>query len=366
MKWLDYLVRYFVGALFIFSGLVKLNDPMGTEIKLGEYFEVFATDFGHFFAWFIPAAMPIGLLLIILEIVLGVAVLLNYRMKITIWALGTIIVFFTFLTFYSAYFNKVTDCGCFGDAIPLTPWQSFGKDVVLVVLIGYLFWRRENFTAGLTEKTNLVILSATTLFSVYLGIHAINHLPFIDFRPYAVGDNIPANMQAPELPVFQYTFMKDGREITSAKYLPAEEGYTYVSMKVLNEDKTVPPITDYNIWNEEQGDYTERSFIGPKLLLIVYESGAADKSRMEDIAGLIKDLPNEVETIAITASAGDNFRQFLARYNLNIPFFYGDATVLKAMIRSSPGLMLLNDGTVLGKWHYNDTPAPSEVRDLLP
>jgi len=135
MKWLDYLVRYFVGGLFIFSGLVKLNDPMGTEIKMEEYFEVFSSDFTHLFEYLIPYAMVIGMILIILEIVLGVAVLLSFKMKWTLRALGILIIFFTFLTFYSAYFNKVTDCGCFGDAIPLTPWQSFSKDVMFIILI---------------------------------------------------------------------------------------------------------------------------------------------------------------------------------------------------------------------------------------
>ncbi len=365
MKWVDYFVRFFVGALFIFSGLVKLNDPMGTGIKMAEYFEVFAADFGHFFSGFVPFALPIGMFLIILEIVLGVAVLLAYRMNLTVRALGVIIIFFTFLTFYSAYFNKVTDCGCFGDAIPLTPWESFGKDLLLVALIGYLYWRQNSFTPRLAEKVNLGILAGITVLSLYLGMYAINHLPFIDFRPYAVGDNIPANMQPPEQPEFIYTFTKDGQEITSKKYLSADEGYTYVGYKVINQENTVPKITDFNIYNEELGDYTARSFAGPKLFLIVYEAGAADTRRMADIAALIANLDDTIEAIAITASAGDDFRQFLAKYSLNVPFFYGDATVLKAMIRSSPGLMLLNEGTVLGKWHCNDTPTAAEVHRLL-
>lgn len=365
MKWLDSIIRFLVGGLFIFSGLIKLNDPMGTEIKLGEYFEVFATDFGHFFAWFIPAAMPIGLFLVILEIVLGITVLLNFKMQLTTRALGLLIIFFTFLTFYSAYFNKVTDCGCFGDAIPLTPWQSFTKDIILVVLIGYLFWRRKYLSAWLPDKINYSLISATVVISIFLGIYAIKHLPFIDFRPYAVGDNIEANMIAPEQPNFVYTFTKDGKEVESEQYLSADDGYAYVGHQLTNEENTIAKITDYNIWNEEQGDYTKRSFVGLKLFLIVYESNSADKSRMGDIAGLIKDLGTEVESIALTSSAGNDFKQFLTDYQLDMPFFYGDATVLKAMIRSSPGIMLLEDGTVLGKWHFNDTPTATEVKNLF-
>jgi uncharacterized membrane protein YphA (DoxX/SURF4 family) len=125
-KILDQFSRFFVGGLFIFSGLIKLNDPVGTEIKMHEYFDVFANDFASFFKVFIPYALEIGFIMVVLEIVLGVALLINYRMSITTKVLLVLLLFFTFLTFYSAAFNKVTDCGCFGDAIKLTPfyWYS--------------------------------------------------------------------------------------------------------------------------------------------------------------------------------------------------------------------------------------------------
>lgn len=365
MKWIDYIIRFSVGGLFIFSGLVKLNDPRGTEIKLEEYFEVFSVDFTHYFELLIPVALPIGMFLVILEIILGLAVLLNFKMKWTTWALAVLILFFTFLTFYSAYFDKVTDCGCFGDAIPLTPWQSFTKDIILVVLIGYLFWRKDLFTSWLPHRSNVIMLSGTTLASLFLGIYAVMHLPFIDFRPYAIGDNIQANMVAPEQPIFVYTFEKDGEEVESLKYLSAEDGYTYIGHQVTNAENTVPKITDYNIWNEEIGDYTAQSFVGLKLFLIVYDVASVDLSAMAEIEKLINGLGNEVETISLTSSSGVDFKQFLKEHGLNIPYFYGDATVLKAMIRSSPGIMLLNNATVLGKWHFNDTPDLEEVQSLI-
>src|ERR1043165_1876337 len=142
----DQFSRFFIGGLFIFSGLIKLNDPVGTKIKMEEYFEVFTEDFGSFFHYFIPYALEIGFIMIVLEIVLGVAVLIYYRMNLTTWLLLGIMVFFTFLTFYSAYFNKVTDCGCFGDAIKLTPWESFWKDIVLMIFVLHLFWYRKTYT----------------------------------------------------------------------------------------------------------------------------------------------------------------------------------------------------------------------------
>ncbi len=157
---MDKVIRWFVGILFIFSGLVKLNDPMGTAIKMEEYFEVFASDISSVFHYLVPFAMSIGLFIIFLEIFLGVAVLINYHMKLTSWILLVLIIFFTFLTFYSAAFDKVTDCGCFGDAIPLTPWQSFTKDVVLLFCIIYIFIRSVQFIPVFSNRVSIGVLSA--------------------------------------------------------------------------------------------------------------------------------------------------------------------------------------------------------------
>ena len=157
--------RYFVGCLFIFSGLIKLNDPVGTKIKMEEYFEVFAEDFGSFFHYLIPYALEIGLIIVVLEIVLGVAVLIYYKMEWTTKVLLALMVFFTFLTFYSAYFNKVTDCGCFGDAIKLTPWESFIKDLVLMVFVLHLFWYRKQYTPTLRTREGHAVVGVVVLAS---------------------------------------------------------------------------------------------------------------------------------------------------------------------------------------------------------
>ena len=142
MKILVTLARWIVGLLFLFSGFIKLNDPVGFAFKLEEYFSpsVLNLDFLS------PFALVIAVLLVIFEVVLGIMLLIGYLPRFTTWALLLMIVFFTFLTFYSAYYNKVTDCGCFGDAIPLTPWESFYKDVILLVLILLLFFKRKYIT----------------------------------------------------------------------------------------------------------------------------------------------------------------------------------------------------------------------------
>ncbi|MEN8249172.1 MAG: BT_3928 family protein [Bacteroidota bacterium] len=365
MKGLAYFVKYLAGGLLIFSGLVKLNDPVGTEIKLKEYFEVFATDFAHFFEVFVPLAMPVGMFLIILEIIIGVALIINYRFKWTITIMTLMMVFFTFLTFYSAFFNKVTDCGCFGDAIHFTPWQSFSKDIFFLVLIAIMLWQQIVFKKESSLKLGNVILVGVTILSIITGIRAINHLPFVDFRPYAIGENIQANMQAAEQPVFSYVFEKNGKQVNSDKYLTEEEGYTYVSHRIVNEENTIPKITDYNIWNDEYGDYTSQSLFGLKLFIIIYGTESVQPSQIEQLKQLVEDLGTEVEPIIITSIDGMQLNSFFADYNLNIPFFYGDATVLKTMVRSTPGIMLMEDGNVLGKWHYNDIPSYEDAIELI-
>lgn len=362
-KVIDTFSRIFVGALFIFSGLIKLNDPIGTKIKLEEYFGVFADDFGSFFEFFIPYALPIAVCLIVLEVVLGVAVLINYRMAKTTVVLLVLMVFFTFLTFYSAYFNKVTDCGCFGDAIPLDPWESFYKDVILMVFVLHLFWHRNRFKPIFDSRPGDVAVLATTIISIILGIYAIAHLPFIDFRPYKAGNSIPEEMVADESPVLQYTFVKNGEEVVSQKYLMPADGYEYVSSEVINEDESIPAITDYQIIGADGDDYTQETFTGSKLLIIFYDVKHADVDNMPDVSALVNGLKS-IEPMVLTAAGESEFEEFRHEHQLAAPYYFADATVLKAMIRSNPGLMLVKNGTVLGKWHNNDVPRPELLQGL--
>jgi len=361
---IDIFSRVFVGGLFIFSGLIKLNDPIGTKIKLHEYFDVFATDFGSFFEIFIPLALPIGLILIVLEIVLGFAVLLNYKMKQATWILLVLMVFFTFLTFYSAYFNKVTDCGCFGDAIPLTPWESFYKDLILMVFVLHLFWHRKRFEPILRSRPGHFIIGGVTVLSFIIGIYAINHLPYIDFRPYKVGNSIPNEMIADEAPILEYTFEKDGEEVTSQKYLMPDEGYEYVSSRIVNEKASTPAITDYQVIGTDGNDYTQETFEGVKLVLIFYDTEKADTDQMGEITGLVNNLKEPIKPIVLTSAGEAEFEAFRHEYQLAAPYYLTDATVLKAMIRSNPGIMLFKDGVVLGKWHNNDVPQADVINAL--
>lgn len=366
MRIFDQFSRFFVGGLFIFSGLIKLNDPIGTEIKMEEYFQVFAEDFGAFFKIFIPYSLEIGMILIVLEIVLGVAVLLFYKMNLTTKVLLGLMIFFTFLTFYSAYFNKVTDCGCFGDAIKLTPWESFWKDIILMFFVLHLFWYRRKYEPALRTREAYSIVLAATLLCLFLGIYAIRHLPFIDFRPYKIGNSIPEQMVAPEQPVFEYIFEKpDGEQVASDKYLMDTTQYKYVSSRQVNLDKTTPKITDYAVYTDGGDDITASTFEGPKLLFVIMDVRYASAKNMDKINALTKALDGKVEMMALTSSSPQDFEFFRHEHQLAIPYYLADATVLKTIVRSNPGITLWVDGVVKGKWHHNDTPGAAEVLELI-
>lgn len=361
---IDIFSRVFVGGLFIFSGLIKINDPVGTKIKLQEYFDVFASDFGSFFEIFIPFALPLGMVLIVLEVVLGVAVLLNYKMPKTTWVLLSLMVFFTFLTFYSAYFNKVTDCGCFGDAIPLTPWQSFYKDLILMVFVLHLFWHRNRFEPALRSRPSHFIVGGVAAISFAIGIYAVAHLPYIDFRPYEIGNHIPSEMIADESPILEYTFEKDGEEVVSQKYLMPDDGYEYVSSRIVNEKASTPAITDYQVIGVDGNDYTQETFEGARLLLIFYDA-QGDESELPQIKQLLDNLKPAITPMILTSAGEAEFEVFRHEHQLAAPYYLTDATVLKAMIRSNPGVMLLNNGIVYGKWHNNDVPEATTVNGLI-
>ena len=373
MRFIYSILRYLVGSIFIFSGLIKINDPVGTQIKLEEYFGVFSSDFTSLFELLVPFALLISIVLCTLEIIIGIALLMNYKMKIVLKLLLSLIVFFTFLTFYSAYFNKVTDCGCFGDAIKLTPWESFYKDIILLVFSISIYFLNKNLKnqVGLfyikifddkVFRNGIIIVS--TIICLIISFSAINFLPFIDFRAYKIGNYIPDLMNPSEELKYSYIMEKEGREYEFESY-PLDESFTFKKIKLLNPEAQ-PKITDYSLWNET-GDYTNESFLGNKLFIIIHDVNKMGLKgrKLEDFISHLKILVSNInfwiEPIIITSSDSKSFNDFKEKYNIEIKNVYGDATVLKTIIRSNPGFFLLRNGTVTGKWHYNKFPDPKEI-----
>ena len=365
MKTITNITRILTGLLFIFSGFIKANDAVGFAYKLVEYFEVFDTHF------LIPIALPLAIFICVFEIILGFTLLLGARIKLTLWLLLAMIVFFTFLTFYSAYYQKVLSCGCFGDAIPLTPWQSFTKDLILLFFIILLFIGKQYIKPIFGNKFENALLVMITIASAAFPIYTYSYLPIIDFRPYAIGKNIPEQTKGIPDEIKFYYLLKDKKtgETTEVDKWPInwEQQYDYVSNRTEVTKKGVEPkIKDFSISNLEGSDYTEDIIGNPNynFLLICHDLQKTE----QDIFGKINDFStlckqDSIAFITLTASTKETIEKFKLETKTNIDFYNTDGTVLKTMIRSNPGLMLLKAGTVIGMWHYNSFPSYSDLKE---
>ncbi|MDG1501603.1 MAG: DoxX family membrane protein [Ulvibacter sp.] len=358
MKVLVGVSRIFVGVLFIISGLIKLNDPVGFSFKLGDYFapEVLNLPFLE------PYALVIAVLVVILEVLLGVMLIVGYAKKFTLWSLLLMIVFFTFLTFYSAYFNKVTDCGCFGDALKLTPWESFSKDVVLLILILFLYKGSRYIQPFFSKGVRSISVFISLILCLWLGLHVLEHLPVIDFRAYKIGTNITKGMQTPAnapRAVYQYNWSFDvngqQKTVINRGEDPKIDGTLLgVETSVLQKGYE-PPIHDFSI--ERDGtDYTTQMLEEEHLLVVIaYNLNVAQNEGFIAIKEATDTaLEKGYTVIGISASSTSETEKLAAKYDLDFKFYFCDMTALKTIIRSNPSIIRLEKGTILQKLHFND------------
>ena len=351
-------LRYFVGVLFIFSGLIKLNDPIGFSFKLEEYFgpTVFNIDF------LIPFVLPMAIFIVIVEVILGVFLIIGYKKNLTIWSLLLMIVFFTFLTWYSAYFNKVTDCGCFGDAIKLTPWESFTKDVVLLIMITFLYFKKNIIKPLLKPPIEKYVIVFSLISCVLITYRVLNHLPILDFRAYKIGDNIIENMRVPEdapKDIYEYEWLfSEGDEtkkyITNGEYPNAKGDFLGVETKLIQKGYE-PSIYDFSI--EVNGNNLTDEILSEDKLLI-YISYNLEKFSPKAIENMKlsaeKAINNGFKIIGLTASSIEDRNVFIKTNSLSFEFYTCDETALKTVVRSNPGAIVLKAGKVVDKKHYKD------------
>lgn len=358
MKYLVWISRIFVGVLFIISGLIKLNDPVGFSFKLEEYFSPGVLDLPIF----LPMALGISIFVVIVEVILGVLLLIGFKPKLTVWSLLLMIVFFTFLTFYSAYFNKVTDCGCFGDAVKLTPWESFTKDVILLVFTLILFYGRKYITPLFNTKTNWMVGGAALLACVLFANHVLNHLPSVDFRPYKIGANIQEGMTVPDdapQPLYEYAwrFKVNGGEqtiVTNGEYPSVEGEFIDVETTQIQAGYE-PPIHDFTIEKDGQ-DYAAELLEKDKLIMVVaYDLAKSNYDFFPEVAQVTNEAKEKGYTvIGMSASSDDLANQVEQKYKLDFDFYFTDETTLKTIVRSNPAILVLRKGTIQQKVHYND------------
>jgi len=381
LSWLTQIARVAVGGLFIFSGFIKANDPLGFSYKLKEYFEVFQNDTGMaFFEYFAHIALPLAIIICASEIVLGVMLLIGFKRELTLWLLFAQITFFTFLTFYSACYNKVTHCGCFGDFLPLKPWESFWKDIALLILITLLFSGKHNINPLWTPMMVSSIFLLGFLFSIGFPIYAYRNLPPLDFRAYAPGMSIKDNMAIPPTysPAvietgFIYENTKTGKkEHFNLQTYPWQDTLNWkwfaTDNVVIKDAVNAPKITDFTVNNLEGVNITD-SVLNDKnysfwLVMNELAHTEEDGTLMAHINDFYKLSTDEkYNFMALTASGAKEIDEFKHKYNALYDFATVDNIVLKTMIRSNPGLMLIKDGRVITNWHYNNFPGFSEVRE---
>lgn len=362
--------RIVTGMLFIFSGFIKANDPTGFGYKLEEYFHVFGTHFLNDYA------ITLAVIICGLEILLGALLLLGFWGRTVAWGLLLLILFFTFLTFYSAFFEVVTSCGCFGDAIPLTPWQSFGKDLVLLLFILIIFFNRSQIKPLISGKfTQAVITAMVVVMSLGIGIYTLNFLPFIDFLPYKKGNNLPKLMTLPagetgDQYEITYTLKNkasgEEKKVSDKVYL-AEELWKDENWEIIGdpESKLVKKgyqiaIPDLLISDANGDDVTHELIENPyyNLVIVAWDLEKTNLEALRNINALIMNAAEvyNIRSILLTASSTQESEQVSDELNLLAEIFYADAVPLKSMIRANPGVLLMQNGTVIDKWHYNTLP----------
>lgn len=357
MKLLVNVSRIIVGVLFIFSGFIKLNDPVGFSYKLQEYFSEPVLDIPVL----IPFALIIAILIVVFELVLGIMLLIGYARKFTSWCLLLMILFFTFLTFYSAYFNKVTDCGCFGDAIPLTPWESFYKDVILLILILILFFNQKYIQPIFNEKYHKWVIFLSFMACFAFCYHVLMHLPVFDFRPYKIGNNIAEQMTVPDEDqpevIYAWKFRINGKErvIKNNGAYPQVEG-EFIGVETSQEGEFVlPAIHDFAIESDE-GDITDEILEEEKvLLLVLYNLRSTETDGYKAIRSLSREaMEKNYRVIALTASGSPLQDKVKNKHDLDFEFYQVDETALKTIVRSNPGILVLERGTITQKKHWYD------------
>lgn len=362
MKTILTLFRILVGVLFIFSGLIKANDPLGLSYKMDEFFEVLHLHF------LIPFSLAFSLIMNAFEIIAGVAVLLGYRMRIFSFLLLLLIIFFTFLTGFALFSGLIRECGCFGDCIKLTAEQSFWKDVILLVMIIAIFIHRKHIHPLFSMKATNILMIIAVLFPVVLQWYTLAHLPIVDCLPYKVGNNIPEKMKAPpgSTPDVYKTVLiyeKDGKQekFTEENFPWQDTTWKYVDRKdeLVKKGNAEPAIkdfilTDFNGTNMTTAVLTETKPVYLFLVRDVKDAGKGWENKMKALQQQWKE--GKIMIYGITSSNQAAVELFSTERGTAFPFLQMDGTAIKTAGRSTPCLILLENGTIKGKWHYNDIP----------
>ena len=357
------IARTLLALTFLFSGFVKAVDPLGTVYKIQDYLH---EGFGGIFQWAIPASGVAAVCLIALEWLLGIAMLLNVRTQWTSWITLLFYCIMTPLTLYIAIANPVSDCGCFGDALVITNWQTFWKNIILLLLSICLVICRKAIPELFSWWMEIIIaLAALGSVAGIMG-YSYTHLPQIDFRPYKVGNHIPTLMEIPddaEVDQYEITliYAKDGKEqtFTLENYPKGDPEWTFVDQKsVLIKKGYVPPIHDFEIETLE-GDYITQDILEseePVALVVMYDLSKTDTTQLEKLMHMIHEYPR---VYFLTASGEEEIFAFAEELGWDeettySTFCFTDPITLKTIVRANPGVIVVQNGTIIDKYNLKN------------
>ena len=363
--------RFLLAAVFIFSGFVKAVDPLGTQYKIQDYLEVFG------WAVSVPAFLPFlaSVLQAMVEFCLGVYLLFGIRRRMTTLFVVLIMGVMTPLTLWLALSNPISDCGCFGDAVTLTNWETFGKNVLLLIAAVSVFKWGNRITPLVTKRFDWLVAMYTFLYISGMTLYCYRELPVFDFRPYHIGADIRKGMEIPEgekPTVYETRFIlqKDGveKEFTLENY--PDSTWTFVDSKTMvKEQGYEPPIHDFSIIRQEDGeDITDEVLDDDNytFLLVAHQLSQADDSTIDLINELYDySVEHGYQFYCLTSSPDSDIEDWQERTGAEYPFCLMDDITLKTMIRSNPGLMLLKNGVVINKWSVNSLPDEYVLTDRL-
>ena len=357
MRYLREISRILVGVVFVFSGFVKGVDPLGTAYRIEDYFIAYQME------WALPIALLLSVILCTFEFSLGVLLIVNVRMKLISWLLLGVMSYFTILTFFDAIYNPVPDCGCFGDAIIMTNWQTFGKNIVLMFFTLIIFIQRNSFKKLWGNVPEISIAGITFLGFVWFSMWNYSNLPIIDFLPWKTGKRVIVENPQPVRIFLTFENIATGEQ---KEYLSPDYPYSdslwlaqwkYLSQRV--EDPNQLPGIDLAVFDEAGNMITDQFLANPdfQFLVISYDLQKAKPESFIRINNLYPKIDSlGYSMIGLTATLPENVQSIKGLFHEYMEFYSADDIALKMMIRSNPGLMLLKNGQILGKWHYRNVP----------
>ena len=357
MKIIRTVCRILIGLVFIFSGIVKAIDPLGSAYKFHDYFQAFNIGFLN------NLSLPLAVVLCTTEFVAGFSVLTGFRQRTGILVVMLLMVIFTPLTFILALTNPVSDCGCFGDAVHLTNWQTFGKNIVLSAAAVVLYGRTKQLNNRFKVPTEWIVIASAAGLFILFAIFNLKYLPVIDFLPYQKGVKIADKMVIPEgapADVYETFFIyeKDGnrKEFSLNNYPANDTSWKFVDQRsVLIKKGYQPPIHDFSITSLEGEDITQKVLSNPGNTVLMVSKKlreAAIKNLSEGFELGSYCMRNGIDFYILTASGTAEAKS----YDNGLIFCSVDETTLKTMIRANPGYILLKEGTILGKWSPANIP----------